>query len=221
MNIIIENLFFGWQAEPLLKNVNCRLTGGEMALLQGDNGSGKTTLLKLAAGMIPHFSRGKLLEGDILLNGRSIIKQAPKAFFPKIAYLPSRNLDFFLFNSCLEDDVTLSRGFRQLDGTSILKWKETLTGFFPDLPELWTKAYATMSQGQKMSALMTLNCIQGATLFLLDEVFKQIPPADKSAWLKLFEFLKSRKAVIIVTAHEEAGVETCKWILKQRELVQC
>jgi len=89
--LTIENLFFAWDKQYLFENLSCQFNEMEIIQLRGENGAGKTTLLQLISGMIPHFNRGSVLKGDILLNGESVIKHSPKTFFPRIAFIPSIN----------------------------------------------------------------------------------------------------------------------------------
>ena len=107
----IENLTFGWN-EILLKHVHARLNSGDLVWLQGENGCGKTTLLKIMSGMIPHFSQGRVLQGDIRIKKRSLLKNPPKTFFPIIAYLPAINSEFYLLNTTLEQEMSLIRAMQ-------------------------------------------------------------------------------------------------------------
>ena len=43
----IKNLYFKYQSENILENINLEIKKGDFALLIGDNGAGKSTLLKV------------------------------------------------------------------------------------------------------------------------------------------------------------------------------
>jgi putative ABC transport system ATP-binding protein len=53
---------------PVLENISLNVAEGEFLALMGPSGSGKTTLLNLIGG-IDKPSAGKILVGDILING--------------------------------------------------------------------------------------------------------------------------------------------------------
>lgn len=216
--ISVENLTFGWQNEPLFSNVSCSLNTGEMVLLQGDNGCGKTTFLKLLTGMIPHFSSGRMLEGEILIEGQSIIKNAPKHFFPKIAFFPSRNIDFFLLNGCLEEETALIQAVLNLEESSLEERRKELMEIFPELERLWSCPFSGMDFTDKLVCLMAVYFIQGADYFLMDEIFKNIPEERACSWNVLFDYLLEKKCAVVLTAYEFLKSELPVWKIKNGAL---
>jgi len=71
MNVLeIRNLHASVEDREILKGVNLTLRSGEIHALMGPNGSGKSTLAYVIAGH-PHYT---ITEGDILLNGESILE---------------------------------------------------------------------------------------------------------------------------------------------------
>lgn len=69
----IRNLHASVEETPILKGVNLTLHSGEIHALMGPNGSGKSTLAYVIAGH-PHYT---VTEGDILLDGESILDMEP------------------------------------------------------------------------------------------------------------------------------------------------
>ena len=70
----IKNLNVSIYNTNILKNLNLTINKNEVHAIMGRNGSGKSTLSKVLAGH-PAYS---ILEGDILLNGISIINLSPE-----------------------------------------------------------------------------------------------------------------------------------------------
>ena len=70
----IKNLNVSINNTNILKNLNLTINKNEVHAIMGRNGSGKSTLSKVLAGH-PAYS---ILEGDILLNGISIINLSPE-----------------------------------------------------------------------------------------------------------------------------------------------
>lgn len=59
--------------QPILKGVNLEVPRGEVHAIMGKNGSGKSTLAKIMAGH-PSYT---VTEGDVLLDGQSILEMEP------------------------------------------------------------------------------------------------------------------------------------------------
>jgi energy-coupling factor transport system ATP-binding protein len=62
---------------PVLRDVDLAIPEGELCLIVGPSGSGKSTLLRLINGLVPHFTGG-LLEGDVVVDGRSTSAFPPR-----------------------------------------------------------------------------------------------------------------------------------------------
>jgi len=75
--IDIKNLWFSFNGEPVLQNVNFALHHKEFLAMIGPNGGGKTTLLKLILGLL------KADRGDIRILG-----QNPRQAARHIGYVP-------------------------------------------------------------------------------------------------------------------------------------
>ena len=70
----IKNLRAYVDETEILKNLNLTINKGEIHAIMGPNGSGKSTFSKIVAGH-PTY---KILRGDILFNGKSILSLEPE-----------------------------------------------------------------------------------------------------------------------------------------------
>ena len=65
-----------------LRDVSLQLSQGEIVGLFGENGAGKTTLMKCILGLLAY-------RGQILLDGRPIVKKAKPAWLSPQLSIPS------------------------------------------------------------------------------------------------------------------------------------
>jgi zinc transport system ATP-binding protein len=85
-NIIeIENLWFSYGPNEVLRNINLSIHRGDYLAIVGGNGAGKTTLLKIILGLI------KPQKGSVRLFGHEI---ATFKDWPKIGYVPQKATNF-------------------------------------------------------------------------------------------------------------------------------
>ena len=100
----LRDVTFSYEdAGPTLKDVDLLLPDGELHLVCGRTGSGKSTLLGLFNGLVPHFSGG-LLEGDVLVDGASIVDTPPRELAHLVGYVPQDPAAGFV-SDVVEDEL--------------------------------------------------------------------------------------------------------------------
>ena len=220
MLLQIENLTFGWQKEkePLFENINFHLNQKEIVQLSGENGSGKTTLLKLISGMIPHFSRGEILNGQVFINERSVLTKPPKYFFPIIAFIPSFNLDFFLLTETLAQEILLTRSVLKISEGLVRKRLDEFCNFFPSVADFMNVPLKNQEFKQKIISLTFIFYLQNARLYLLDEVLTAFSKSLVKQWYLFFNWLSSRGSAIIFVDHQHQNNTFSQWLLKDKKL---
>lgn len=72
MSLTIEHLKVALQGKEILHDIDFHMEDGEFVSLLGASGCGKTTLLKSIAGLLD------TREGDILIDGQSILREPPE-----------------------------------------------------------------------------------------------------------------------------------------------
>ena len=73
MLLEIKNLHVEVEDKKILNGLNLSVEKGEVAAIMGPNGSGKSTLAYVLAGKDDY----EVTEGDVLLDGESILEMAP------------------------------------------------------------------------------------------------------------------------------------------------
>lgn len=213
MKLSIKNVSFGWAETPLFRNVRCELNSGDIVRLDGENGAGKSTLLKLISGMIPHFELGQLLQGDIYLEKKSIFENPPKSFFPQLAYIPGKNIDFFLLTENLPDEITFTSSILRLTREQInLRLNDFIT-IFPGFEKSLEQPFSKMSFSQKVLSLTCIYFLQNGRLFLFDEVMNGFTSEEVHQWQRFFVHLKNDNKAVIYIDHQTTGSDYQKWSL--------
>ena len=67
----IKNVTISYGDRPTVKKFSMTLKKGEIASIVGESGSGKTTVIRAVLGLLP--GGGKVTEGDILFEGKSLL----------------------------------------------------------------------------------------------------------------------------------------------------
>lgn len=118
----IKNLKASVGSTEVLKDLNIIINKGEVHAIMGPNGSGKSTFSKVIVGH-PNY---KILDGDILFNGESILDLEPDerarlGIFLAFQYpieLPGVTNDSFfeyIYRSHKENEITLKAGDDWMD----------------------------------------------------------------------------------------------------------
>ena len=142
--LILEDLSVGYEAKPLLKNINLILRKGEKLALLGANGAGKTTLLKTILGEIPPL-KGRTQTGSRVKAG--YFSQSYERLDPSCSLVE----DFMTEYGCGMAETRNLLGRMLFHGDDVFKEIGTLSG------------------GQKARLVLLKLVLEGANLLVLDE----------------------------------------------------
>ncbi|MBN2047844.1 MAG: metal ABC transporter ATP-binding protein [Anaerolineaceae bacterium] len=76
--IKIENLWAGYDDEPVIENVNFTIRAGDFIGLIGPNGGGKSTLIRCILGLITPFRGSIKIMGEPVESGRRYVGYVPQ-----------------------------------------------------------------------------------------------------------------------------------------------
>lgn len=197
----ISSLYFDYQDNPLLQNVNFSIQSGQFLHLQGANGVGKTTLLKLISGLfLPH-------QGSIRWQGKNI----------------HDNLGHFQNLLCFVGHQSGCHG--ALTVYENCRFDVNFRGNETDLSAalhafgLWAYRFqicSTLSAGQLRRLSLARLLMRPAHLWILDESFASLDKIGVEALsLQLKNHVKSG-GMVVATAHHslpELSVPVVKYCL--------
>lgn len=190
--ISINNFFKAYnKKEYVVKNLNLTVNDGDICAFVGHNGAGKTTTLKCMVGILD-FS-----DGDILINGKSIKKEAISCK-KEIAYIPD--------NPEVYDHL---RGIEYLNFiASVFKVpkdkKEALIKKYGDLfemTEFLNQEIGGYSHGMKQKISLIAALIHDPKVLILDEPFVGLDPVSTHYLKEEMKSMVKSGATIIFSTH--------------------
>ncbi len=172
-------------------DVNLDIYRGEILALLGENGSGKTTLMNILSGI--YFPD----EGQILIDGREVVIDSPKASFELGIGMIHQHFKLVDVMSAAENIELGLRGKLRLQETE-RKIREICDtyGFEVDPKQ---RVY-DMSVSEKQTVEIVKVLYRGADILILDEPTAVLTPQETE---KLFQVLRNMrsdgKAIVIIT----------------------
>lgn len=188
----------GYEGIPVLQDVSFTAQDGQITTLVGTNGCGKTTLLKAIARQLP------LIDGQILLQGRTIQSYDRKAFARAAAFMPQvRNIPEITVRGLVSHGrfpyLGLSRQMTARDreaveqamrDAGVAHWAER------DLREL--------SGGERQRVYLAMALAQGGDAILLDEPTTYLDVAAQFELLELLRTLAGQGKTLLLVLHDLA-----------------
>jgi ABC-type sugar transport system ATPase subunit len=204
----VEHVAKRFGAVTALRDVNLRLSRGEVLGLIGDNGAGKSTLLKILCG----FHRPDA--GRIVLNGEQVV-------FKSVDHARSLGIDAVYQDLALINELSVYHNMflgrervwpiRLLDNRSMRRTAAAhLKDMGVNIPSVDVEV-AKLSGGQRQAIAVARSVYSDAKILLLDEPLAAMGAKEGALILDLVRDLKERGDVsIIIIAHNYAQVlEVC------------
>ncbi len=189
-DIVLKDVSFSYNKNPVLENVNINVKHGEFATIIGPNGGGKTTLLKLLLGLL------KPDKGKILVLGETPVKSKTK-----IGYMPQYMQLDMQFPVTVMDVVLMGRLGSSIFGRYSKKdrklakqalYEVEMAGFFDTM-------FNNLSGGQRQRVLIARALCGNPELLLLDEPTANVDPDIQENLLKILKEINERMTILIVS----------------------
>ena len=200
----IQDLWFGFPGQPVLKGVEFSLRPGECAAILGRNGSGKTTLIKHLNGLL------KPARGRIRVLGRDTRVTKTHELARRVGFA-WQNPNDQLFQTSVREEVLI--------GPRILKaydppWCERLFERF-GLGPLLDRSPFRMSEGEKKRVSFATALAAQPELVILDEpTAGQDEPFRRELGELIRELREEGKTVLLVTHDLEFAEEQApRWLV--------
>lgn len=191
--IEVNDVWFSYDGQLVLREVNLRIEQGEFLAILGPNGSGKTTLLKLMLGIL------KPTRGTIRVLG-----QEPSAAPDRIGYVPQDtnvNKDFpiSVMDVALMGRLGQPGRSRRYATEDRALAKEALQKV--NMWEYRHRPIGKLSGGQRQRVLIARALAANPRVVFMDEPTASV---DKDFQTELYDFLKelNTRATVVVVSHD-------------------
>ena len=208
--IEVENLTKQYNDFTAVKNVNFKVTKGEIFGYLGQNGAGKTTTINLLVTLLSPN------EGKIFIQGLDVAVHAKK-IRQLIGYLPDnlglyptlsvyQNLDFLaiLYHISKKERINrikeLLKFFKLEEKLERINRIKELLKFFK-LEEKQDVKFRDLSRGMKQKLGLAKALIHDPDILFLDEPTSNLDPIATKEVLELLLNLKSQGKTIFITTH--------------------
>lgn len=194
----MKDIVFGYEQEPVIRNVSLDVHAGEFIAVSGPNGAAKTTLLKLLLGLVQPWQGSILYSPEFRQSSVAYVPQQVSAFNPGF---PSKVIE--LVKSGCYPELGLFRRFRKEQHVLV---EEALKEI--GLWDLRHRKVGELSGGQKQRACIARAMVQQPDLLVLDEPVTGMDAASRRRFYQWMQRVVRThgKTVIMVTHYlEEAS----------------
>lgn len=158
----------------IIDGLSFEVTAGEALHVRGQNGAGKSTLLLALAGLIP-VATGEMSKA-------------------------SQSLGFLGHDNGLLPDLTVAQNLDAYVGSGMAPAEETADAL--GVPALMDKTARTLSFGQARRVALSLACLPGAKLWLLDEPFAGLDQATAEVLEGILTRHLAQGGALVFTSHD-------------------
>lgn len=196
--IDINHLFYRYEKDTVLENINLSIPEGSFLAIVGPNGSGKSTLLKIILGLL------KPQKGEIFLFGQQISKFKD---WQKIGYVSQKANSFNTGFPATVFEVVASGLTKKLGMFKFFK-KEHSRIVFEALEAVGMKNFhnrniGELSGGQQQRVFIARALVSDPKLLILDEPTVGVDAENVNAFYQMLEELnKKREITLLLVTHD-------------------
>ena len=186
-----------YAGHTVLRDVDLRVSEGELVLVAGRTGVGKSTLLGTFNGLVPTFSGGRLT-GDVLVDGVSVVDRPPRERVDVVGYVGQDPSAGFVTDSVEEE---LAYGMEQLGlppATMRRRVEETLD--LLGIAGLRRRNLRTLSGGEQQRVAIGAVLTMHPRVLVLDEPTSALDPTAAEDVLATLSRLVEDLGVSVVLA---------------------
>jgi subfamily B ATP-binding cassette protein MsbA len=213
--IEFKNVFFRYEKDWVLKDINLKAKVGDIVALVGPSGAGKTTLINL----IPRFY--DVTKGQILIDGKDIRKITLRSLRANIGLVTQHTI---LFNDTIRYNI--SYGNPEKTEAEIIAAAKAANAhkFIQKLPQGYDTVIGEqgvkISGGEKQRLTIARAILKDAPILILDEATSSLDSESEIEVQKALENLMKNRTTFVI-AHRLSTIKKANKIivLSQGEIV--
>jgi ABC-type multidrug transport system fused ATPase/permease subunit len=205
-SISVKNMFFSFDNNKLLENMDLSFEKGKPIGITGRSGSGKSTLISLILGLETPT------KGSILINNSVDASHSDNSYLNQLAYIgPSPYLiegtvrDNLLYANPKMDEITIDNIDEALEMAEL---KSHVYALNHNLDSKVSENISTFSTGQKQRLMIARAILRNPNFIIMDEATSNL---DDETEAKIIEnlrcYLQTRLAIIVT--HKEKPLSIC------------
>lgn len=196
----INNLYFGYNNQDILKNINITINEKDFICIIGENGSGKSTFIKCILGLNNKY------KGEIINN-------------EKIGYLPQMTEIQNNFPASIEEIVlsgTIPNNTKKIWYSKEDKVLANKIMMDLELYDIRKKCFRELSGGQKQRVLIARALCMESKILILDEPVNGLDPKIVEQIYKiLYKLNKENEKTILMISHDvDRSINYCNRIIE-------
>ena len=205
--IEFKNIFFSYNDQPFIENLNLSFNRGEKIAIIGETGSGKSTIINLLMDFY------KINNGEILINDKNLYEYNQKDYYKQISLVPQ---NMWLLNDTIENNLKYAN-FDVLEEELLNTCKSTncleIINKMPNsLKEIICENTQNISEGEKQLLTITRALLKNHSLLILDEATSYIDSKSETLIQNAINNNYENKITIIV-AHRLSTIINADKIL--------
>lgn len=195
--LVVEQMSFSYQQQPVLKELSFRLTLGQSVCVLGKNGVGKSTLFRCLLGTI------EPQKGQIYIDQKEIRHYSRTALSQKIAYIPQSQRGTFPFTvleMVLMGTAASLKNYQQPGRQEYQRAMEALQRL--NIAHLQQCLFSEISGGEQQLVIIARSLAQQSRIIIMDEPCANLDFGNQIKTLELIQELTRQGYLIIQSTHD-------------------
>ncbi|MDO5038051.1 MAG: ATP-binding cassette domain-containing protein [Tissierellia bacterium] len=195
----VENLNKAFDGKPILKDLACQISQGEIVSIQGRSGEGKTTFLRCINGLETIDS------GRIKIQGQDMGAPDKNPDLQKNMGLVFQSYNLFPHMTVWEN-LSLAPRFHKMEEDLIKERGQKLLEDL-DLLDHQDKYPSQLSGGQRQRVAIARACILNPKILCFDEPTSALDEETRDQIQEIMEDLSSQGMTLLIVTHDKVFAE--------------